>query len=79
MAQKQQKKSGRPWQIKIAALVRGGLKNANDAHPELNNYNGRFSSVEKRLTNNIIAFVERTLEEHGIEVAVSELSTEVVD
>lgn len=68
------KKSNRPWQVKIAALVRGGLKNANDAHPELNNYNGRFSSVEKRLTNNIVAFVERTLEEHG----VVELSTDVV-
>lgn len=57
------KKSERPWQVKIVALVRGGLKNANDAHPELNNYNGLLSSVEKRLTNNIIAFVEKTLEE----------------
>lgn len=54
----------------IAALVRGGLKNANDAHPEINNYNGRFSSVEKRLTNNLVAYVERLLVAVDNEVVV---------
>jgi hypothetical protein len=55
------------WEDKLPNLVRGGLKNANDAHPKINNYNGCFSSVEKRLTNNLKAFIQTVLKEHGVD------------
>jgi hypothetical protein len=51
------------WQEQLPNVVRGALKSAQDAHPELNNYNGLGGSVEKRLVGGLKSFINVLLDE----------------